>query len=113
MYSLSKQTSFYAVAVWETAAGRDSTGEQAVAAITGATASSTNHQIVPTMKDIAHGLTDAEGLRTGRRPRNAISSSIAPFASISSSRNDVSPPAEPVAYLTELHLMAVAAGWPR
>jgi predicted porin len=49
IYSLSKRTSLYAVAVWETAAGRDSTGAPAVAAITGATPSSTNHQVVATI----------------------------------------------------------------
>jgi predicted porin len=48
-YNISKRTSFYAVAVFEAAAGKDSTGESAVAAITGATPSSTNRQVVATV----------------------------------------------------------------
>jgi predicted porin len=49
IYSISARTSLYAVAVWQAAAGTDSTGGRAVAAITGATPSSTTHQVVATI----------------------------------------------------------------
>lgn len=49
IYSLSKRTSLYAIAVFQAAGGTDSTGEHAVAAITGATASGTNRQTVATI----------------------------------------------------------------
>lgn len=48
IYSLSKSTSLYAFGIYQNAHGSDSTGAPAVAAITGATPSSNNHQIVAT-----------------------------------------------------------------
>lgn len=47
-YALSKRTSLYAVGVYQRASGTDSTGQHAVAAITAATPSGNNHQIVAT-----------------------------------------------------------------
>lgn len=47
-YLLSKVTDLYLVGVYESASGVDSTGKSAVAAITGATASSTSKQVVVT-----------------------------------------------------------------
>jgi predicted porin len=49
IYAISKRTSLYAFGVYQTAAGTDSTGEAAVAAITAATPSSTNHQMLATV----------------------------------------------------------------
>lgn len=44
-YSLSKRTLVYAIAAWEKASGTDSTGKQAVAALTFLTPSSTSNQV--------------------------------------------------------------------
>ncbi|CAN7742120.1 MULTISPECIES: porin [unclassified Caballeronia] len=49
IYSLSRSTSLYAFGIYQRAAGTDSTGAAAVAAITAATPSSNNHQIVATV----------------------------------------------------------------
>jgi predicted porin len=46
IYSLSKATALYAFGIYQNAHGSDSTGSPAVAAITGATPSNNNHQIV-------------------------------------------------------------------
>lgn len=48
IYSLSKRTSLYLIAVYQSADGTDSTGKSAVAAITGATPSSSDRQTVVT-----------------------------------------------------------------
>jgi predicted porin len=48
IYSLSKTTSLYAFGIYQNAHGTDSTGAPAVAAITAATPSNNNHQIVAT-----------------------------------------------------------------
>jgi predicted porin len=48
-YALSPRTSLYLVGVYQVAAGTDSTGAHAVAAITGATPSNTNRQVVATV----------------------------------------------------------------
>jgi predicted porin len=48
-YLLSKRTDLYAVTVYQTAAGTNSTGHSAVAAINGATASTNSHQLVATV----------------------------------------------------------------
>jgi predicted porin len=48
-YAISKRTSLYAVAVYQAAGGTDSTGHRAVAAILGATPSSTDRQTVATI----------------------------------------------------------------
>lgn len=47
-YALSRRTSLYAVGVWQRAAGIDSTGQAAVAAIAGASPSSTDRQLIAT-----------------------------------------------------------------
>jgi predicted porin len=49
VYSLSKQTSLYAIGFFEAAAGTDSTGKQAVAALSGLSYSSTSRQVAATI----------------------------------------------------------------
>ncbi|WAL85158.1 porin [Pandoraea sp. XJJ-1] len=49
LYSLSKRTTLYLVGVYQTASGTNSLGNTAVAAVNGATPSSTNHQLVTTL----------------------------------------------------------------
>lgn len=49
IYSLSKRTSLYAIGFFETAAGTDSTGKKAVAALSGLSYSSTNRQVAATI----------------------------------------------------------------
>ena len=44
-YSISKRTLFYAITAWEHATGKDSTGKQAVAALSFLTPSSTANQV--------------------------------------------------------------------